>query len=99
MDNNTNQINEEIKRLSKMVSENNKMLRKDRNAKRIRIVIVLLVLLSGSGYSYYFYRTNIETIYHIIDKVEEFSMNLNHVFSTVNDFSDSITQLKDTFSQ
>lgn len=97
MEEDRKKLNKEVERLSKLVNENNRILQRNKNFKRIKLFFIMLILLGSFLYSYNIYKTNYSLISNGIEKVKIFSENLENIFIAVKELSNSVSNLKNSF--
>ncbi|MCY4577229.1 MAG: hypothetical protein OXB96_02240 [Candidatus Kaiserbacteria bacterium] len=79
--------------LLRVTKDTNKMLRGERNARKIKMIVVLLVVLSLAGYGYYLFEKHKIKIIEFQQRVEELQQHLREagaLAGKVGDTADSI---------
>ena len=80
-------LEEKIDELTELVKENNKILRRGRNAKRAKVTIIIVVVLCWFGYLYYLYHKHQPRITETLDRI-------GGVRSEAEDLVESVGRLK-----
>ena len=81
--------------LFKIAKENNRMLRSDRNARKIKALIVLIVFFALCGYGYYFFEKYKIKIIELQEGVQNLRGHLHEAMELSRKVGDTVESFQD----
>ena len=93
---NTRRLERKVDELTRLTKQNNRMLRTERNARRIKTILITGVLLFGSGYAYYIFQTYQLQILEFQSKVENLRTQAEEVIDLGNELKESVESTRES---
>ena len=84
--------------LFRLVKENNKMLRGDRNARAIKTFLVVFIFLGICGYGYYLFEKYKLQVIEVQDRIEDLREHLQDLQELKGDIEQTIGSIQETFT-
>ena len=78
----------------KLVKENNKLLRGDRNTRKVKMLLVVVVFLSVCGYGYYLFEKYKLRIVETQERIEDLREHLQELRSLKDDIEQTVGSIQ-----